>query len=202
MFRVATAIAFAVLLGPDALAAQAKWLVLVNGGYAHGVGDNFEGPGSLSGTAFVYRPVARGVDLGLELGYHNTGTNGTRIADLYGPGSTYREDFTRSVWQATIGARVRPASRVRPYAGVGGGGYLLRIRDVIVVRDAAGEPIPGRQFRDTAAELHPGVNAGVGIDRLVSLGRLGLGVHARWHGVIVGGGFADFVSVSVGLALD
>jgi hypothetical protein len=84
----------------------------------------------------------------------------------------------------------------------GAGAYLLRIRDVIEVRDAAGAIIPQYQFRQTDAELHPGVNAGVGVDRLVSLGRLGLGLHARWHGVIAGSGVADFFTVSLGLALD
>ena len=69
------------------------------------------------------------------------------------------------------------------------------------VRNAAGERIPQYDFRQADSELHPGLNAGLGVDRLVSLGRLGVGVHARWHGVIAGG-IADFVTISVGLALD
>jgi len=205
MFRAATVAACAALtLGPARAAAQQRgWIANVNGGYANGIGDNFEGPGSVSATGFVYRPVGRNLDLGVEIGYHGLGTSTTRLPDLYGPGSTYREDFTWSVWQATAGVRVRPAtSRIRPYAAAGAGAYLLRIRDVIEVRDAAGVIIPQYQFRQTDAELHPGVNAGLGVDRLVSLGRLGLGLHARWHGVIAGSGVADFFTVSVGLALD
>lgn len=205
MFRAATLIACAALmLGPGRAAAQQPgWLFSVNGGYANGIGDTFEEGGSVSATGFVYRPVARNVDVGLELGYHGLGTSTTRIPDLYGPGSTYREDFTTSAWQVTAGVRVRPtASRLRPYAAASAGAYVLRIRDVIVVRDAAGAIIPHYQFRQTNAELHPGVSGGIGVDRLVSLGRLGLGVHARWHGIIAPGGIADFFSVSVGLALD
>jgi hypothetical protein len=205
MFRAATVLACAVLtLGPARSDAQQRgWIANLNGGYANGIGDNFEGPGSVSATGFIYRRVGGNIDLGVEIGYHGLGTSTTRLSDLYGPGSTYREDFTWSVWQATAGVRVRPAAtRVRPYAAASTGAYLLRIRDVIEVRDAAGELIPQYQFRQTDAELHPGVNAGVGVDRLVSLGRLGLGLHARWHGIIAPGGIADFFTVSVGLALD
>ena len=204
MLRAATLAAAGVLaLFPLSAAAQGGWLVNVTGGYAGGIGDNFEGGGSVSGTALVYRPIGRSLDLGVEVGYHGLGTTTTRLRDLYGPGSTYREDFTRSAWQATVGVRVRPpASRLRPYAGAGAGAYLLRIRDVIEVRDAAGQPIPQYQFRQTDGELHPGVNAALGVDRLVSLGRLGVGLHARWHGIIAPGGVADFFTVSIGVALD
>jgi hypothetical protein len=97
---------------------------------------------------------------------------------------------------------LRPAgSRIRPYVTAGVGAYLVRFRDIIEVRDAAGQPIPQYQFRQSDSELHPGVNLGVGADRLVSVGRLGVGVHARWHGVIAGG-IGDFVSVGLGVALD
>jgi len=205
MFRAAAVLACAVLtFGPARMTGQQQgWFVTVNGGYANGIGDNFEAGGSVSATGFVYRPVARNVDVGLELGYHGLGTSTTRIPDLYGPGSSYREDFTWSAWQATAGVRVRPAaSRLRPYAAAGAGAYLLRSRDVIEVRDGAGQPIPQYQFRQTEGELHPGVNAGIGVDRLVSLGRIGLGVHARWHGIIAGSGVADFFTVSLGLSLD
>jgi hypothetical protein len=204
MLRAGTVLAATLTLLPAAAAAQqGRWLVGVNGGYASGIGDNLEGPGSVTAAGWVLRPVARNVDLGVEVGYHGLGTTTTRLPDLYGPGSTYREDFTRSAWQTTLSVRLRPAAvRVRPYVSAGAGGYLLRIRDVIEVRDGAGEIIPQYQFRQTDAELHPGVIAGVGADRLISLGRLALGVHARWHGVIAPGGIADFFSVGVGLSLD
>jgi hypothetical protein len=205
MWCTGTALALAALtLLPGAAAAQqGRWLVGVNGGYASGIGDNFEAPGSVTAAGSVYRTVGRNLDLGVELGYHGLGTTTTRIADLYGPGSTYREDFSRSALQLTGNLRLRPAgSAVRPYVSAGAGAYALRIRDVIEVRDAAGQVIPQYRFRQTDAELHPGVVGGVGVDRLVSLGRVGVGVHARWHGIIAAGGIADFFSVSVGLSLD
>jgi hypothetical protein len=97
-----------------AVAQQRGWLVSLTGGYAHGIGD-FGGKGSVSGTAFALRPVGGNVDVGVELGYHRLGTNTTRLPDLYGPGTTYREDFTRSAWQATAAVRLRlAASRIRP----------------------------------------------------------------------------------------
>ena len=204
MFRAATlaAIAALVVAPSDSNAQERGWIIGVTGGYANGVGGDFGGNGSVSGTGLLYRSVSRNVDVGLELGYNGLGTSTTRIPDLYGAGSTYREDFTRSAWQATAGVRVRPAtSRLRPYAALGAGAYLTRFRDVIEVRNAAGERIPQYDFRQADSELHPGMNAGLGVDRLVSLGRLGVGVHARWHGVIAGG-IADFVTISVGLALD
>jgi hypothetical protein len=34
------------------------------------------------------------------------------------------------------------------------------------------------------------------------VGRLGLGLHVRWHGIIAASGVADFFSISVGVALD
>ena len=89
-----------------------------------------------------------------------------------------------------------------PSVSAGAGAYLLRIRDVIEVRDGGGEIIPQYQFRQSGAELHPGLNAGVGADRLISVGGVGLGLHARWHGILAPGGIADFFSLSVGLSLD
>jgi hypothetical protein len=205
MLRAATLLALTTfLLTPARGAAQHRgWLVIVGGGYANGLGTDFGGGGSLSGTLAVFRPVGRNLDVGVELGYHGLGTSTTRLQDLYGPGSTYREDFTRSAGQATAVARLHPTGgRIRPYVAAGGGAYLFRIRDVIEVRDAAGQPIPQYQFRQTQAELHPGVNAGIGLDRLVSLGGVGVGVHARWHGILAAGGIADFVTVSLGVTLD
>jgi hypothetical protein len=205
MLRAATLLALTAFgFNPMPGAAQHRgWLVTLSGGYANGLGSDFEGGGSLSGTLSVLRPIGRNVDVGIELGYHGLGTSTTRLQDLYGPGSTYREDFTRSAGQATLVARLRPASgRLRPYVAAGAGAYLFRIRDVIEVRDAAGQPIPQYQFRQADAELHPGVTAGLGVDRLISLGPLGIGVHARWHGILAAGSVADFVSVSLGVALD
>ncbi len=203
MFRAATVIACAALiLGPGGATAQGRWSLAANGGYANGIGGDFGGNGSVGVTAFAYRSLGGPVEVGLELGYHGFGTTTTRVADLYGAGSTYREDFSRSAWQATVGVRLRPrTSTIRLYVAAGGGAYLVRFRDVIEVRDAGGQLIPQYQFRQTDGELHPGVNAGVGVDRLVSFGRLGLGVHARWHGVIANG-IGDFVTVGVGLTLD
>ncbi|HET8623631.1 MAG TPA: hypothetical protein VFM14_08715 [Gemmatimonadales bacterium] len=195
--------ALALGLGAGNLSAQQGWSVTLTSGYSNGIGDTFEGPGSLSATASVYRPISRVLDAGIELGYHGLGTTTTRLPDLYGPGSTYREDFSTSAWQGTIGVRLRPStSRIRPYAGAGAGAYLLRIHDVIEVRDASGQPIPQYAFRQTDAELHPGVNAALGVDRLVSIGRIGVGVHVRWHGIIAASGIADFFSLSLGLALN
>ncbi len=205
MFRAATAAACAALLvAPGAAAQQGRWFGNLSGGYSNGIGDTFEQGGSVSGAGFVYRQVARSLDVGLELGYHGLGTETTLIPDFDGqPGVTYREDFSWSAWQATAAMRIRPsASPVRPYVTAGAGAYLLRSRDVIDVHDAAGRPIPFYQFRQTNAELHPGINAGIGIDRLVSLGRVGFGVHARWHGIIGRSGIADFFSIGVGVALD
>jgi hypothetical protein len=193
----------ALILCAADLPAQQGWSGSVSSGYANGIGDTFEGAGALSASGTLYRPVGRSVDLALELGYHGLGSSTTRLSDLYGPGSSYREDFSTSAWQATLGVRLRPAaSRMRPYIGAGGGGYLVRTRDVIEVWDAGGQPIPQYAFRQTNADLYPGVNAGVGVDRLVSLGRAGLGLHARWHGIIAPSGIADFFSISLGLSLD
>jgi hypothetical protein len=198
----ALALAAATLLPTVTAAQHGRWLIGVSGGYASGIGDNFEGPGSVTAVGSVFRPVGRNVDLGIELGYHGLGTTTTRLTDLYGSGSTYREDFTRSAWQLSGQARVRPAgSTVRPYVSAGGGAYLLRIRDVIEVRDAGGQIIPQYQFRQTGGQIYPGVHLGLGADRLVSLGRVGLGLHARWHGII-SEGIADFFTIGVGLSLD
>ena len=200
--RAAVALAAATLLPGPAAAQQGRWLVGVSGGYASGIGDNFEGPGSVTATLSVVRPLGPSVDLGIELGYHGLGTTTTRLHDLYGPGSTYREDFTRSAWQLSAHARLRPAgSPVRPYVSAGGGAYLLRIRDVIEVRDAGEQIIPQYKFRQTDGQVYPGVHLGLGADRLVSLGRVGLGLHARWHGII-SEGIADFFTIGVGLSLD
>jgi hypothetical protein len=204
MVRAVTLATVAVLgMIPARAAAQHRgWLVNLAGGYAHGIGGDFGGSGSVSGTALLLRPVGGNVDVGVEVGYHGLGTNTTRIQDLYGAGSTYQEDFARSAWQATAAVRLRPAgSRIRPYVTAGAGAYLVRFRDIIEVRDAAGQPIPQYQFRQSDGELHPGVNLGVGADRFVSVGRIGIGLHARWHGVIAGG-IGDFVSVGLGVALD
>jgi hypothetical protein len=204
MFRRLTVITVAALtiLPAAAAAQQDRWRIGVKGGYASGIGDSFEGPGSVSAGASVFRPIGRNVDAGVELGYHGLGTTTTRQADLYGPGSTYREDFTRSAWQATGNLRLRPAtSPIGPYLSAGGGAYLLRIRDVIEVRDAGGQMIPQYQFRQSDGQVYPGVNLGVGADRLVALGRLGLGLHGRWHGII-SEGIGSFFTVTVGLSLD
>jgi hypothetical protein len=200
--RAAFALAAATLLPGAAAAQQGGWLLGVSGGYASGIGDTFEGPGSATVAVSVLRAVGRNVDLGIELGYHGLGTTTTRLPDLYGPGSTYREDFTQSAWQLSGHARLRPAgSPVRSYVSAGGGAYLLRIRDVIEVRDAGGQIIPQYQFRQTNGQVYPGVHLGLGADRLVSLGRVGLGLHARWHGII-SKGIADFFTIGVGLSLD
>ena len=204
MFRARTVLTLAALtiLPAAATAQQGGWRVGLNGGYASPIGESLEGPGSVSAGASVLRPIGRNVDAGVELGYHGLGTTTTRLEDLYGAGSTYREDFTRSAWQATGNLRLRPgASPVRPYLSAGGGAYLLRIRDVIEVRDAGGQIVPQYRFRQSDGHIYPGVNLGVGADRLVSLGRLGLGLHARWHGII-SEGIGSVFTVTVGLSLD
>ena len=185
-----------------AVAQHRSWLINLTGGYSHGIGGDFGGSGSVSGTAAAFRPVGRIVDVGVELGYHGLGTNTTRLQDLYGPGSTYQEDFTRRAWQATAAVRLRPAgSASRPYVSAGAGAYLVGFRDIIEVRDGAGQLIPQYQFRQSDSEVHPGVNLGLGVDRLVTIGRLGIGAHGRWHGVIAGG-IGDFFSIGLGVALD
>ncbi|HEU5171181.1 MAG TPA: hypothetical protein VFU46_11620 [Gemmatimonadales bacterium] len=192
-----------VATAPASVSAQRPWSGGLSVGYAHGIGGDFGGNGSVNAVGSLFRPVAGVIDVGVEVGYHRLGTNTTRLPDLYGPGSTYREDFGWTVWQAGLAARLRPAEgRWRPYALAGSGAYVVRSRDVIEVRDASGAEIPGLQFRQTRTEVKPGVSLGAGIERLATIGRLAVGLHARWHGVLAGGGVADFFTITMGLGLD
>jgi hypothetical protein len=202
MLRVAAAIVGAwLMVRPPAAGAQVSWSAAVNGGYSAGIGEDFGGPGGPSIHGFVYQPISRNVDLGAEIGWHGLGTETTRIPNLYGPGSLYREDFSESLGQLTIGARVRPGGgRARAYISAGGGAYFVRFRDEIEVRDSGGQVLPQYDFRNAGSDLYPGINLGVGADRLVLLGNVGLGLHARWHGLI-GGDIASVFSISLGIAL-
>ena len=89
----------------------------------------------------------------------------------------------------------------RPFAATGIGAYLVRVHDQIVTQDATGTPIPGLQFDDSSSEVKPGMSLLAGLERARVFGRAGLGVQARWDGVL-SGTLANVLSVGVVVTLD
>ena len=201
--RLATLVCCLALIVPEGLAAQtAEWTGTLDAGYSQGLGDAFSGQSAVAAHVGGYRAVGPAASLGLELGYKRFNSLASVIPDIYGPGSLQREDFRRSLWTATASLRTRLGDGAwRPYGGIGLGAYLVRVRDQIVTTDAAGAPIPGLQFEQTASEVKPGANVLLGLERARVFGRAGLGVQARWDGVL-SEGFANVISVGVALILD
>jgi hypothetical protein len=201
--RLTTLVCWSILVVPGGLAGQtAKWTGSLDAGYSKGLGDAFGGQGAFSAHVAGYRTVGPAGALGLELGYTRFSSLVSIIPDIYGPGSLQQEDFRRSLWTATASLRTRVGQGMwRPYGGVGLGAYLVRVQDQIVTTDAAGVPIPGLQFEQTASEVKPGANVLLGLERARLFGRAGLGVQARWDGVVAEG-FANVISVGVALILD
>jgi hypothetical protein len=201
--RRSRALALAALLLAAPAAAQSPWSAELAAGYGSGVGGDFGGSGSVGlHAAGLYR-LSRTLSTGIELGWYRLGTLTTLVPDLYGPGSTYQEDFGWSALQATATLRLHPTRGPwQPYAALGTGAYGARSRDVIVVTDAAGRPLPNLAFHETRTDLKLGANLGLGIVRRGAFGKLALGVHARWHTILDAGGTADFATVTVGVGLD
>ena len=160
-------------------------------------GDTFGNKGAIWGSAagfIALSPVVRG---GLDLGYDRFASLVSLIPDVYGPGSLIREDFRHSYLQASATMRVRPARGLwRPYAGTGLGAYLLHVHDHIVTRDANGAEIPGLQFDQSNTEGKPGLHVLAGLERVALLGRGGVGIQARWDGIL-SGTLGSVVSVGV-----
>jgi hypothetical protein len=203
--RLTTLVCCLMLIVPEVLAGQdppTKWTGALDAGYSRGLGDAFAGQGALSTHIGGYRTVGPAGSLGLELGYTRFASLTSIIPDIYGPGSLQREDFRRSLWSAIASLRARwGAGPWRPYAQVGLGAYLVRVQDKIVTTDAAGAPLPALQFEQTASEVKPGVNVLLGLQRARVFGGAGLGVQARWDGVL-SSGVANVVSVGFALILD
>ena len=183
-------------------AQQAAWSGGLGIGYAAGNGGSFSNKGALWVTAAGYRALGPVVRAGLELGYDRFASIVSLIPNVYGPGSLIREDFRRTYWQASATMRIRPARGVwRPYAGTGLGAYLLHVDDHIVTRDANGVEIPGLQFDQSDTEVKPGIHVLAGLERVALLGRGGVGIQARWDGILAGS-LGSVVSVGVVLTLD
>ena len=201
--RIPTLICALAIAAPGALPGQArKWTGTLAAGYGQGVGDAFGGKGAVSAHVAAFRTLAPGAGLGLELGYSRFNSLTSSIPGLYGPGSLQREDFRRSLWAATASLRLRAGGGAwRPFAGVGLGAYLVRVHDQIVTQDASGTPIPGLQFDDSSSEVKPGMSLLAGLERARVFGRAGLGVQARWDGVL-SGTLANVLSVGVVVTLD
>jgi opacity protein-like surface antigen len=187
--------------GAATLSAQERsWSGALAVGYGQGAGA-FDEKGAVWTTVAGFTalsPIVRG---GLELGYHRFGSTVSSIPDVYGPGSLIREDYRRSFWQASATMRLRAGGAWRPYAGTGLGAYLVHVHDHIVTRDPSGSEIPGLQFDQTAAEVKPGAHLLAGVERARVFGRAGLGIQARWDGILAGG-LGNVLSVGLVVTLD
>ena len=183
-------------------AQEGRWSGAFAAGYGEGAGHAFDGKGALWTTAaglLALSPTVRG---GIELGYHRFNSTVSLIPDAYGPGSLIREDFRRSFWQASATVRIRVgAGRWRPYGGSGLGAYLVHVHDHIRTQDASGAEIPGLQFDQKTTEVKPGAHLVLGLERAGLLGRAGLGLHARWDGILAGG-LGSVLSAGVVVTLD
>jgi hypothetical protein len=189
--------------GATPLAAQrGAWSGAFAAGYGTGAGDAFSGKGAVWATAAGFRELSPSVRAGIELGYHRFKAIESRIPDAYGPASLISEDFRRSFWQASATVRFRASQGAwRPYFGSGLGAYLVHVHDHFRTQDPTGALIPGLQFDQTTAEVKPGAHLVAGIERAAALGGAGLGVQARWDGVLAGG-LANVLSVGVVLTLE
>src|SRR5262249_35203098 len=118
---------------------------------------------------------------------------------------TYREDYSRSLWQADGMIRIRgPGRSVQPYAAAGIGVYHVRVRDRIEVTDAQGNPDPFYDFLQHNSQTKPGVVLGAGIEPPV-FGRVSPSAPIRWHRILVvdpeAVNLADFLAFSLGVSL-
>jgi len=183
-------------------AQERRWSGAFAAGYAEAAGHAFDGKGAVWVTAAGFRALSSSVRGGLELGYHRFNSIVSLIPDAYGPGSLIREDFRRSFWQASATMRIHVGrGRWRLYGGSGLGAYLVHVRDHFRTQDASGAEIPGLQFDQTTAEVKPGAHLVVGLERAGLLGAAGLGVEARWDGILAGG-VGSVLSAGVVVTLD
>lgn len=195
-------------VGPGATA-QNPWSAIATVGYSRGLGE-IGGNGSVGAVAGAFRrlPGGGGFRVGAELGHHRLGTSTTVIPNFNNqPGATYTEDYSWAIWQVAAAARWQPpGAGVRPHVVVGLGAYIARTRDVIVVRDAAGNRIPFYDFFETRSEAKPGFNLGAGLMFPGRVGPLSIGLEARWHGILGVGpgsvGVSDLFAVGVAAGLD
>jgi hypothetical protein len=158
----------------------------------------------VGGSAALFRQTGR-FRLGLELAYQGLGTETTVIENFNNePGAVLREDFRRS-WLRVAGlARLDLGSKaVRPFLVAGVGAYDGRFHDRIEVRNANGERVPFYDFEGSGSDVKPGLTAGLGLELARLRGGLGLGLEARWHGILDIGedGLVTADFLSLGLAL-
>src|SRR5262245_33529026 len=90
--------------------AQSGWLAFGSIGYSTGIQGDLGGRGSVGGTIGLYHNSGRSVDLGFEAGHHRFGTE-TTIIPRFNVAGTYREDYSRSLWQADGMIRIRGPGR-------------------------------------------------------------------------------------------
>ncbi len=183
-------------------AQEGKWSGAFAAGYGKGAGHAFDGKGALWTTAAGFRALSPTVRGGIELGYHRFNSIVSLIPDGNGPGTLIREDFRRSFWQASATVRIRVgAGRWRPYGGSGLGAYLVHVHDHFRTQDASGAEVPELQFDQKITEVKPGAHLVLGLERASLLGGAGVGLQARWDGILAGG-LGSVLSAGVVVTLD
>jgi hypothetical protein len=179
-----------------------QWTATFAAGGGAGLGDAFDGKGAFTAQLGGYRMLSPRSGIGLELGHGRFSSLVSEVTDVVGPGATLREVTRRELWYLTFVGRVRAGSGLwRPSIGGGAGAYMARLIDQIAAHDAAGNEIPLYRFHQTTAATRPGLTAFAELVRARAIGRVGVGVQARWHGIF-GFGLANFVSVGVAFSLD
>jgi hypothetical protein len=179
-----------------------RWTATLAAGGGAGLGDAFDGKGAFTAQLGGYRMLSPASGIGLELGHNRFSSLASEVPDVAGLGSLLREDTRRELWYLTFVGRMRVGSGPwRPSIGGGAGAYMARVIDQIAAHDAAGNEIPFYRFHQTTTGTHPGLTAFAELVRARAIGRVGVGVQGRWHGIF-GGGLANFVSVGVAFSLD
>jgi hypothetical protein len=190
------------LVGSTAAPAQ-RWSGAFAAGYAHDVDGKLGDKGAFYGAATAYRAIGPALGLGLEAAYDRFGTETALLTDPYGPGSSQREDVRRELWSLAAVTRLRSRGGAwRPYGGAGIGATIIRLRDHIDARDAAGAPLEQYRFDQTTSDVRPSLTAFAGFDRVKALGKLGIGAQVRWRGLVDVSGVANVGYVGVSLALE
>jgi hypothetical protein len=177
-------------------AAQSRWVVAAQAGYAASTENDAGGlgGGSFAGSVFIGRELGRLFVLGIEGGYYQVRKE-RRITPVdcfpSTPGSlgctSDRRDKSRWI-QPAVALRVGPnAGEFRPYGLVGLGGYSGEGQsDIDVTSNTTGQSELNYPSFSTITSRALGASLGGGLDWAPNDGPWSLGVSARLHWLVGG----------------
>jgi hypothetical protein len=178
--RFVAAVIVSLIAGTATASGQAGWSGSLSLGRASGDTDLLPRPDSQPSLSLaVYRDVARGTALGVELGSHRF----SNYVEHLNAGPSQPESWMLqrgSAWRVTPVVRLQPfGGRVRPYLVLGAGVYGRRTE--FARREWNADGSLARDTREVTSRAYPGWLCGLGMDLFPLRWPIGVTAASRLH---------------------